>query len=126
MTSQIEPYPHEPMQGSLHFPFMHAKFRGHSEFIEHSGLQDGGTPIKSDKQEHTGELLIIRHWEFGPQGEGVQEGGLSVVDSSRYAMIDKENELNNFFSIFERREVGIKVGFKGLRKRKCKLNILLI
>lgn len=48
----------------------------------HSGLHDGGIPIKSGKQEQTGDSLIVLQREFGPHGDGTQEGGLSVVNSS--------------------------------------------
>lgn len=58
------------MQGSLHFLFIQAKLKEHSLFVIHSGLQLGGVPIKSGKQEQEGESLIILQAEFGPQGDG--------------------------------------------------------
>lgn len=62
--------PQDPGQGSLHFSAIHAKLLGHSSFIEHSGLQFGGRPIYCGKHEQAGVDPTIRHWEFGPHGEG--------------------------------------------------------
>lgn len=64
--------PQDPGQGSLHFSRMQAKLLAHSELIVHSGLQFGGLPIYSAKQEHDGEPPMSRHCEFGPQGDGRQ------------------------------------------------------
>lgn len=36
----------------------------------HSGLQFGGKPIESIKQEQEAKLLIISHLALGPQGLG--------------------------------------------------------
>jgi len=36
----------------------------------HSGLQFGGEPIKSGKQEHEGDCPLTWHCELGPHGEG--------------------------------------------------------
>lgn len=36
----------------------------------HSGRQFGGDPLNSGKQEHAGELPVVLHKEFGPQGFG--------------------------------------------------------
>lgn len=38
----------------------------------HSCLQLGGEPIKLGKQEHEGVSPWTLHWEFGPQGDGIQ------------------------------------------------------
>lgn len=46
--------PHVPGQGSLHFIFLHAKLYGHSPLLMHSGLQFGGDPMKSGRQEQDG------------------------------------------------------------------------
>lgn len=62
----------DPGQGSLHFIFIHAKLYEHSLFVIHSGLQFGGEPINSGKQEHDGDSPLTLHWEFGPQGDGTQ------------------------------------------------------
>lgn len=45
--------PHVPGHGSLHFRSMQALLVEHSELTTHSGLQPGGLPIKSGKQEQT-------------------------------------------------------------------------
>jgi len=63
---------HAPMQGFLHFMFMQDKWIGHSLLLTHSGLQFGGEPINSGKQEHDGDSPCTLHWEFGPQGDGIQ------------------------------------------------------
>lgn len=52
---------------------MQAKELEHSELLMHSGLQFGGDPINSGKQEHEGDPLISLHCAFGPHGEGTQE-----------------------------------------------------
>ena len=64
--------PQEPGQGSLHFWLMQACCVGHSELLTHSGLQFGGIPINSGRQEHEGALLIIWHRALGPHGDGWQ------------------------------------------------------
>lgn len=51
---------------------MQALSKAHSELIKHSGLQDGGVPIKSVLHEHTACLFISRHILFGPHGDGLQ------------------------------------------------------
>lgn len=61
-----------PTQGFLHFMFMQYKWVGHSLLLTHSGLQFGGEPIKSGKQEHDGDWPWTLHCEFGPQGDGTQ------------------------------------------------------
>lgn len=37
----------------------------------HSGLQLGGVPVNSGRQEHEGAPPILRHCELGPHGEGM-------------------------------------------------------
>lgn len=64
--------PHEPGQGSLHFWLMQAKLLEHSLLLIHSGLQFGGAPINSGKQEQDGESPETLHCELGPQGDGWQ------------------------------------------------------
>ena len=61
-----------PGQGSLHFWLMHAKWLEHSLLLIHSGLQFGGEPRKSGKQEHDGLSPDTLHWALGPQGDGIQ------------------------------------------------------
>lgn len=51
--------------------FMQDKWIGHSLLLTHSGLQFGGEPINSSKQEHDGDSPCTLHWEFGPQGDGI-------------------------------------------------------
>lgn len=64
--------PQTPGQGSVHFKFMHAKWLLHSLLLTHSGLQFGGAPKKSGKQEHDGDSPTTLHCAFGPHGEGWQ------------------------------------------------------
>lgn len=71
ITWHLAPIPHVPGQGSLHFWLLQASFWLQSEFVKHSGLHNGGDPIKFDIHEHTAWLLISLHWLFGPQGEGL-------------------------------------------------------
>jgi len=69
-TWQFAFKPHEPIHGSRHFWLMQANWLGHSALITHSGLHDGGEPMKSGKQEHTGTPFCIWHCELGPHGVG--------------------------------------------------------
>lgn len=62
--------PQEPGQGSRHFWLIHAKWVGHSLLLMHWGLQLGGIPINSDKQEQDGVSPFTWHCEFGPHGDG--------------------------------------------------------
>ena len=64
--------PHEPIQGSLHLWLIQANWLGHSPLLTHSGLQFGGLPMNSGKQEHEGESFATWHCAFGPQGDGWQ------------------------------------------------------
>ena len=50
---------------------MHARWLEHSPLLTHSGLQLGGTPRKSGKQEQDGVSPEILHCELGPHGEGM-------------------------------------------------------
>lgn len=78
-TWQLASIPHDPGQGSSHFCRTHANSAGHSEFIVHSGRQYGGEPTYPGRHEHAGPLANNWHREWGPQGDGVQDGGRSVV-----------------------------------------------
>lgn len=49
---------------------MQAKLDVHSLLLTHSGLQFGGVPKNSGKQEHEGDSLITLHSALGPQGLG--------------------------------------------------------
>lgn len=71
MTWHWAPRPHVPGQGSVHFWFEHASLRLQSELTMHSGLQDGGLPMKPCTHEHTACSLMTRHWLLGPQGDGL-------------------------------------------------------
>jgi len=53
---------------------------GHSLLLTHSGLQSGGLPIKSGKQEQEGALFTISHLLLNPHGDGMQ--GLTGVGGS--------------------------------------------
>lgn len=70
---------------------MHDKWIGHSLLLTHSGLQFGGEPINSDKQEHDGDCPWTLHWEFNPQGDGIQGfpigWGISAADFFEYNLI---------------------------------------
>ncbi|CAB0002809.1 unnamed protein product [Nesidiocoris tenuis] len=71
-TLQMASVPHVPGQGSLHFWLIQARFDGHSLLLAHSGLQFGGDPWKSGKQEHEGLSPTALHCELGPHGDGAQ------------------------------------------------------
>lgn len=62
--------PHIPGHGSLHFWLIHAKWLAHSLLLIHSGLQLGGAPMYSGKQEQEGLSPDALHWEYGPHGVG--------------------------------------------------------
>lgn len=72
MTSQRAPIPQDPKHGSVHFWLMQARVGGHSALTKHSGLQEGGVPMKPWRQEQTAWLSTFRHWLLGPHGEGLQ------------------------------------------------------
>lgn len=93
ITLHWELRPHVPGHGSMHLFLIHARFESHSEFITHSGLQFGGVPINSDKQEQTAWSLMFWHLLFGPQ-TGVLQGSCSLS-------VAKNNELlfNNLIYI---------------------------
>lgn len=69
---QLALAPQEPSQGLIHFSRMHARLLGHSSSYMHSGRHCGARPIYPALQEQAGVSPIIRHCEFGPQGEGIQ------------------------------------------------------
>lgn len=55
----------------------------HSLLLTHSGLQFGGEPMNSARQEQDGESLITWHCVFGPHGDGTQgfsRGGSSNAE----------------------------------------------
>lgn len=61
---------------------MQAKWFAHSLLLIHSGLQFGGVPINSGKQEHEGESLMTLHSAFEPHGDGWQGFVWIVMGSS--------------------------------------------
>ncbi len=77
ITSQRALIPQVPGQGSLHLNLWQALFVGHSALTTHSGLQSGGAPWYSGKQEQTACPFLSTHLLFGPQGEGLH--GLTGV-----------------------------------------------
>lgn len=70
ITLHSAPAPQEPGQGSRHFSLIQDKILGHSALMVHSGLQLGGEPAYSGKQEHDGIPPLSLHCEYGPHGEG--------------------------------------------------------
>ncbi|KAI9586456.1 hypothetical protein GQX74_002303 [Glossina fuscipes] len=52
-----------------------------TELIEHSGRQFGDWPIKLGRHEQEAKPFLLRHSEFGPQGEG-EQGSPSPVEHS--------------------------------------------
>jgi len=82
---------HDPGQGSLHFMFKQAKLYEHSLLVMHSGLQFGGDPINWGRQEHAGDSPWTLHWEFGPQGDGIQ--GFSTYCGTSAAIISIQWEI---------------------------------
>lgn len=61
---------------------MQAFVKVHSELTVHSGLQPGGLPIYSGRQEQTACPFTCLHWLFGPHGEGLQ-GFLGISTLAR-------------------------------------------
>lgn len=78
-----------PGHGSPHFWRIHARWLEHSLLLTHSGLQLGGVPINSGKQEQDGLSPATWHWEFGPQGDGWQ-GFFGGIGTSAKMIIMKK------------------------------------
>lgn len=74
--------PQIPGQGSLHFWLIHANLSAHSLLLIHSGLQYGGDPTYSGKQEHDGKPLRTLQTAFDPHGDGWQ-GSTKTGSSSK-------------------------------------------
>lgn len=68
---------------------MQAKWFAHSLLLTHSGLQNGGEPKKSGKQEQEGEPLISLQTALGPQGDGMHGFTGGAGGSSKTKMIFK-------------------------------------
>lgn len=64
--------PQSSGHGSLHFWLIQAIWLLHSLLLIHSGLQFGGDPLNSGKQEQDGVLSKGLHIELGPHGFGEQ------------------------------------------------------
>lgn len=90
LTMHWELSPQTPGQGSLHFLLMHAWFVGHSVLTVHSGLHAGGLPINVGIQEQTACPFESRHWELGPQGDGLQTS-LNVAGLKKFCKIHVKN-----------------------------------
>lgn len=115
-TAQLAPTPHEPGQGSEHFVRIQARWLGHSECIVHSGLQLGGVPINVDRQEQDGFPLILRHSEYGPQGDG-RHGfcWIGVCDCSNGPIVLREKywtSISIYFYIKYYVDTNVEVGNK--------------
>jgi hypothetical protein len=59
--------------------------------LVHSGLQFGGEPKNSGRQEQDGKSSVTRHSEFGPQGDGKQgliiTGVVNALKLKKYIII---------------------------------------
>lgn len=80
ITWHLAMTPHEPAQGFIHLWLLHAWFFGQSELTVHSGLQEGGVPMKLGTQEHTACSFITRQILLDPQGEGLQGSSGPKID----------------------------------------------
>lgn len=69
---------------------------GHSLLLIHSGLQSGGLPIKSGRQEHEGALFATSHLLLNPHGDGMH--GLTGTGGS--AAVGEETENIALTSMF--------------------------
>lgn len=69
---------------------MHANCVEHSLLLTHSGLQLGGSPINSGKQEHEYALFTTSHLLLSPHGDGTQGlmgvGGSAAVEKIKNAI----------------------------------------
>lgn len=71
--------PQVPGHGSWHLFIRHACVNEHSALTIHSGLQDGGAPIRPGWQEQTACPSVTRQILFWPQGEGLH-GSISIIE----------------------------------------------
>lgn len=85
--------PQVPIQGSIHFWLLQARFRGQSELTTHSGLQDGGAPRYPWTQEQTACWFTIRHWLLGPQGDGLQRSTAPSGSKKKHRIIQIEKRI---------------------------------
>lgn len=79
--------PQDPGQGSRHLELIQDLVDGQSGFMTHSGLQLGGVPMYDGRQAHSGLLLTLRHWEFGPHGDGTQGSDFGSSGSEKYIIV---------------------------------------
>lgn len=93
-TEHLALYPQVPGQGSTQRWLTHAKSNEHSWLLVHSGRQSGGCPLKPGMHEHTGWVLLSRHCELGPQGDGLQ--GVVWAISANLYLKQKFNVKNNY------------------------------
>lgn len=66
----------------------------------HSGLQLGGEPVYSGKQEQDGEPFISLHWAFGPQGDGMHGLSGSTTGSATKKLIIVYVTLRDFVRFY--------------------------
>lgn len=92
ITLHSEFCPQTPSQGFLHFFLIQACCCEHSELTTHSGLHDGGVPMKSCWQVHTACSLLILHILLGPHREGVQ--GFFVTEG---VSVSRKHCFNNLY-----------------------------
>ena len=74
---------------------MHASCVEHSLLLTHSGLQFGGLPINSGKQEQEYALFTTSHLLLSPHGDGTQ-GLMGIGDS---IAVRKNKKYNVFLTI---------------------------
>lgn len=87
-TSHFAFIPQTPEHGSIHFWFMQALLLAHSVLTTHSGLHNGGVPLKLGRQEQLDWPFILRHRLLGPHGDGSHGFvGLSMADKTCYHQI---------------------------------------
>lgn len=83
----------------MHFWLIQAKWLGHSLLLIHSGLQFGGDPTNSGRQEQDGCPFISLHWEFGPHGDGLQGFFTSTGSSSGIFQINRLSVVQTFLKL---------------------------
>ena len=69
-TLQLALMAQDPGHGSTQREFKQALSRGHSLFVTHSGLQFGGDPTNSGRQEQTATPFNSLQLLFNPHGDG--------------------------------------------------------
>lgn len=113
--------PHEPAQGSRHLRFIHALSLEQSGWIVHSGLQLGGLPIYSLRQEQADVPPMFRHSECGPQGDG-KHGSLGTSTTGSLMTVKQIFSFHCRERCFGRKKTSltmIKKFFLKVELRKC-------